>query len=95
MKRRFLVMPLVVVVSCALTLSICGFTAPAHAAQFNWKLQSSHPAGAPQIVLLKRMAADIESMSAGRLKIEILASGAIVKPFEVLEAVNKGIIECG
>jgi len=95
MKRRFLVMPLVVVISCALTLSICAFTAPAHAAQFNWKLQSAHPAGAPQIVLLNRMADDIEKMSGGRLKIEILASGAIVKPFEILEGVNKGIIECG
>ena len=66
----------------------------AGAAEFEWKLQSSHPAGAPQIVLLNRMADDIEKMSAGRMKIEILASGAIVKPFEVLEAVNKGIIEC-
>ena len=67
----------------------------AAAAEFEWKLQSSHPAGAPQIVLLNRMAKDIEAMSAGRMKIEILASGAIVKPFEVLEAVNKGIVEAG
>ena len=67
----------------------------AGAAEFEWKLQSSHPAGAPQIVLLNRMAKDIETMSAGRMKIEILASGAIVKPFEVLEAVNKGIVEAG
>jgi len=67
----------------------------AGAAEFEWKLQSSHPAGAPQIVLLNRMAKDIETMSAGRVKIEILASGAIVKPFEVLEAVNKGIVEAG
>ena len=68
---------------------------PAAAQQFKWKLQSSHPAGAPQIVLLNRMADDIEKMSAGRLKIEILASGAIVKPFQLLDAVDKGIVECG
>ena len=68
---------------------------PAQAQQFKWKMQSSHPAGAPQIVLLQRMAEDIDKMSAGRLKIEILASGAIVKPFQLLDAVNKGIIECG
>ena len=68
---------------------------PAQAQQFKWKLQSANPAGAPQIVLLKKMAADIEKMSAGRLKIEVLASGAIVKPFQILEGVNKGIIECG
>ena len=94
MKKKLVVMP-VVVVGCLLALSIVGFISPAHAAQFNWKLQSAHPAGAPQIVLLNRMADDIEKMSGGRLKIEILASGAIVKPFEILEGVNKGITEAG
>ncbi|OPY92985.1 MAG: Alpha-keto acid-binding periplasmic protein TakP precursor [Syntrophaceae bacterium PtaU1.Bin231] len=64
-------------------------------AQFKWKLQSAHPAGAPQIELLNRMVADIDKMSGGRLKIEVLASGAIVNPFEILDGVNKGIIECG
>ena len=63
--------------------------------QFKWKMQSSHPAGAPQIVLLNKMASDIDKMSAGRLKIEILATGAIVKPFELLDAVDKGIVESG
>ena len=56
-------------------------------AQFKWKMQSSHPAGAPQIELLNRMANDIDKMSNGRLKIEILATGAIVKPFELIDAV--------
>lgn len=69
--------------------------AAAPAAQFKWKLQSANPAGAPQIVLLNKMAADIEKMSGGRLKIEVLASGAIVNPFEILDGVNKGVIECG
>jgi TRAP-type mannitol/chloroaromatic compound transport system substrate-binding protein len=69
--------------------------AAAPAAQFKWKMQSANPAGAPQIVLLNKMAADIEKMSGGRLKIEVLASGAIVNPFEILDGVNKGVIECG
>jgi len=64
-------------------------------AQIKWKLQSAHPAGAPQIDLLNKMVADIDKMSAGRLKIEVLASGAIVNPFEILDGVNKGIVECG
>jgi len=68
---------------------------PVQAQQFKWKLQSANPAGAPQIVLLNKMADNIEKMSAGRLKIEVLASGAIVNPFEILDGVNKGIIECG
>ena len=95
MKRKLLIVSLAVVIACALTLGISGLTAPAHAAQFNWKLQSANPAGAPQIVLLKRLADNIEKMSAGRLKIEILASGAIVKPFQIMDGVKSGIIECG
>jgi TRAP-type mannitol/chloroaromatic compound transport system substrate-binding protein len=67
----------------------------APAAPIKWKLQSAHPAGAPQIDLLNKMAADIDKMSGGRLKIEVLASGAIVNPFEILDGVNKGIVECG
>ncbi len=34
-------------------------------------------------------------MSSGRLKIEVLTSGAIVNPFEILDAVNKGVVDCG
>jgi TRAP-type mannitol/chloroaromatic compound transport system substrate-binding protein len=57
----------------ALVILLAGGS-PAQAQQFKWKLQSANPAGAPQIVLLKKMAADIEKMSAGRLKIEVLGS---------------------
>ena len=34
-------------------------------------------------------------MSNGRLKIEVLTSGAIVKPNEILDAVNKGVVDSG
>ena len=60
-----------------------------------WKLQSANPAGTPQIDLLNKMAASIDKMSAGRLKIEVLSGGAIVNPFEILDGVNKGIVEAG
>jgi len=63
--------------------------------KFNWKLQSSNPAGTPNIDLLNKFAGDILRMSDGRLKIEILPSGAIVNPFETLDAVNKGVVEVG
>jgi TRAP-type mannitol/chloroaromatic compound transport system substrate-binding protein len=69
--------------------------AQAAAQQFKWKLQSANPAGAPQIELLKKMATDIDKMSGGRLKIEVLASGAIVNPFEILDGVNKGVVDAG
>ena len=49
-------------------------------AQFRWKLQSANPAGTPHMTLLNKFASNVDKMSNGRLKIEVLTSGAIVKP---------------
>ena len=77
-------------------LTVSGLSQAASATQkFNWKLQTAHPAGAPQIDLLNKMAGDIDKLTSGRLKIEILPSGAIINPFEILDGVNKGIVEAG
>ena len=77
--------------------AMAGFPAiaRAQATQFKWKLQSANPAGTPHMELLTRLAANIDAMSGGRLKIEVLTSGAIVAPFEILDGVNKGIVEAG
>lgn len=64
-------------------------------AQFKWKLQSGVPAGDPHMELLGRLTSNIDKMSGGRLKIEVLPGGAIVKAFEILDAVNKGVIDAG
>ncbi|MGH6643853.1 MAG: C4-dicarboxylate ABC transporter substrate-binding protein, partial [Bradyrhizobium sp.] len=70
--------------------------ARAQAAQtFRWKLQSANPAGTPHMVLLNKFASNVDKMSAGRLKIEVLTSGAIVNPNEILDAVNKGVVDAG
>jgi len=62
---------------------------------FRWKLQSANPAGTPHMHLLGKLSANIDKMSNGRLKIEVLPSGAIVKPNEILDAVNKGVLDAG
>jgi len=64
-------------------------------AQFKWKLQSGVPAGDPHMELLGNLASNIDKMSGGRLKIEVLPGGAIVKAFEVLDATNKGVVDAG
>ena len=60
-----------------------------------WKLQRANNAGTPHIHLLTKLAANIDKMSNGRLKIEVLPAGAIVKPNEILDAVNKGVLDAG
>lgn len=63
--------------------------------EIKWKLQSANPTGTPHDVLLKTFATNVDKMSAGRLKIEIMPSGAIVNPNEILDAVNKGLVDAG
>ncbi|MBM4324613.1 MAG: TRAP transporter substrate-binding protein [Deltaproteobacteria bacterium] len=64
-------------------------------AQFKWKLQSAVPAGDPHMELLGKFASNVDKMSGGRLKIEVLPGGAVVKAFEILDAANKGVIDAG
>lgn len=44
---------------------------------------------------LQRLSSAIETMSAGRLKIEVLPSGAVVPPKEVGDAVNTRVVDAG
>jgi TRAP-type mannitol/chloroaromatic compound transport system substrate-binding protein len=82
-------------VGVAAGVSMTPTLARAQQAQFRWKLQSANPAGSPHNVLLNRFASNVDKMSGGRLKIEILATGAIVNPNEILDATNKGVVDAG
>lgn len=63
--------------------------------KYKWRLQCANPAGTPNIDLLNELAKKINVMSSGQMEIEILPSGAIVPPFEILDAVAAGIVEAG
>ncbi|MDF3061854.1 MAG: hypothetical protein K0S06_1963 [Microvirga sp.] len=91
MKRRTLITG----AGLAAGVSMAPVRSRAQGAQFRWKLQSGNPAGTPHMTLLNKFASNVEKMSGGRLAIEVLTSGAIVNPFEILDAVNKGVIEAG
>lgn len=81
--------------SLAAGAALAPAAARAQGQTFRWKLQSANPAGTPHMVLLAKLAGNIDKMSSGRLKIEILPSGAIVKPNEILDAVSKGVLDAG
>jgi len=88
-RRRFLA-------GAGLAAGAAAVPSVAHAqATHRWKLQSANPSGTPHMTLLNRFASHVDKMSAGRLKIEILTSGAIVKPEAILDAVNKGVVDAG
>ncbi len=82
-------------VLCTAAALLIGFSLPTQAQQFKWKLQSTQPANTPHIELLNKLSSNIERMSAGRLKIEVLPGGAIVDAFHILDGVDKGVVEMG
>ena len=59
------------------------------------KGQSSHPAAANLHLLFQQWGETVEKMSGGRVKIETLPAGAIVPPFEVFDAVSRGVLDVG
>jgi len=59
------------------------------------RIQTAVPSASMYFELLKRFGDRIEKMSAGRIKIETLPDGAVVPAFEILDAVDKGVVEGG
>src|SRR5512137_1428493 len=90
-RRKAMKKVIVGLIVAAFVVGVCG--AGEAQQQFKWKLQSANPAGTPHIDILNKFAATVDQMSGGRLKIEVLPSGAIVNPFESLDAVNKGVVD--
>jgi len=64
-----------------------------HAKSITIKMQSSWSASDIFQEMAQQYADRVESMSGGRLKIELLPAGAVVKAFQVLDAVHDGVID--
>lgn len=71
-------------------------TMPSHAQQVTrLKIQTAVPTASIYFDLMKRFGDRVDKMSGGRLKLEILPDGAVVNAFEILDAVDKGVVDGG
>jgi TRAP-type mannitol/chloroaromatic compound transport system substrate-binding protein len=59
------------------------------------KIQTAVPTASIYFDLMRRFADRVDKMSGGRLKMEVLPDGAVVGAFEILDAVDKGVIDGG
>lgn len=59
------------------------------------RLQTAVPAAADEFKMLQKFSQRVDAMTNGRLKIEVLPDGAVVGAFEILDAVDKGLVESG
>ena len=64
-----------------------------HGKTITIKMQSSWSASDIFQEMAQQYADRVEAMSGGRLKIELLPAGAVVKAFQVLDAVHDGVID--
>jgi TRAP-type mannitol/chloroaromatic compound transport system substrate-binding protein len=61
--------------------------------KFKLKMQATWPAGSTLFTHFQQICERAKVMSGGRLEIEPLPAGAIVPPFEVLDATSRGVID--
>jgi len=59
------------------------------------RIQTAVPSASIYFELLRKMGDRIDRMSAGRVKMEFLPDGAVVPAFEILDAVDKGVVDGG
>jgi len=71
-----------------------GFTVTANAAK-TLKCQTVISAKADEVKMLKDWGNDITALTNGEIKFEILPAGTVVGVKETLDAVDKGLIDCG
>ena len=86
-----------VLLAAALATAIA-FAAPAGAqtpAVKNFKMQSTWPASLTLQDNFRFFAERVDKLTAGQVKIEALAAGQIVPPFEILDATHKKVIDGG
>jgi TRAP-type mannitol/chloroaromatic compound transport system substrate-binding protein len=59
----------------------------------NFRLQMPTGMTALSTVMTQKMAANLDKMSGGRLKMQVVPDGTVVQAFELLDAVSKGVLE--
>lgn len=81
--------------ACAALLALGAALPGAAQAQTRLRVQSAFPAQGLYQIALENFAERVDALSGGRLKIELLPSGSVVPAFEVLDAVNKKVLDGG
>lgn len=81
------------ILACCFVLGL-GTTAQA-AKTYELKIQTSLANSSMYFKTLERMKKNLEELTSGQIKVELLADGAVVKGFEVFDAVSEGILNGG
>jgi TRAP-type mannitol/chloroaromatic compound transport system substrate-binding protein len=78
---------------CAVTQTYAQQPAPASAGGRTLKMQSTWPASSSLQENFKFFAERVDKLTSGQLKIDAMAAGQVVPPFEVLDATHKKVLD--
>lgn len=99
MKRREFVGGIAVaagLAGCAKPENDCSVGGGISTETFEWDCVTSWPPKFPGLgMAVENLAERVEQASAGRLKIKVYGGGELVPPFEVFDAVSRGVVEMG
>ena len=101
MKRKIVLIPLALLLATSILAMGCPpeevdpVPVVPDTVVFEWRMQSTWPAGFFYHYWAKELAESIEKLSGGRLVIEVLPAGTIVGAFDVLDAVHDGVLDMG
>lgn len=70
-------------------------TAAAQPTKIVWRVQTTWPAGITLFQHAREIGARVKEMTGGRFEWDVLPAGAIVGAFEVLDAVQRGVVDAG
>jgi TRAP-type mannitol/chloroaromatic compound transport system substrate-binding protein len=79
----------------AFLLAVGASTPTLAADPIKWRVQTGVAPGGILFQTVERFANHVDSMSGGRLKTEVLPVGAVVGFFEIMDAVDQGLVEGG
>ncbi len=67
----------------------------AWAAKYQLRIQTAVPSASMYYKTVERLGDRIEKLSGGEIEVQVFADGGVVNAFEILDAVNDGIVEGG
>ena len=77
----------------ALSAAVLGFVGVAHAADYTLRIQTHYSAESTSGKSVAQFVDDIQTMSGGRIEVEMFYSSAVVKSVETFDAAANGIID--
>lgn len=81
--------------SMAVALGLGAFASAAHAAEYNWRFANLYSRGSAFGAVYEDLAKNIETMSNGRIKVQVLFDGEGVGATGIFGAVKSGLITMG